>query len=79
MSNRYGLNELPSSVREYIVNNATKRANWESPTEKGEKGSSMMMEWVTFALTPKEWLRQTEGFLNTVCPDDIRQELINLP
>ena len=51
---KYALKELPVELMKDIINTATRVAGWTSPKKKG-KGSTMLMEWVTFPYTLKEW------------------------
>jgi hypothetical protein len=73
----YGLGSLPFFVRRYIIVKATKQAGWESPERKGEEGSSMMMEWVTFALTADQWIEAINGHIGP-CPDVVKGMLTSL-
>ena len=59
---RYGIRNLPHEVRQWLLTEATKLAGWTSVTEIGN-GSTMMMEWITFAITKDAWLNESTVIL----------------
>jgi hypothetical protein len=69
----FGLSDLSKAAQVYIFTKASQVAHWTSPTEKGE-GSTMMMEWITFALTPEQWASDIKAILGPL-PEWLQQEL----
>ena len=73
---RYGISNLPYEVRQWLLTEATKLAGWTSVTEIGN-GSTMMMEWITFAITKDDWLKEIHSNLGKPLPNELQTKLIN--